>query len=1280
MDFEASIVERLKKLKQWQLEQQERLFKHQELQRQMLSNEQDRMYKALEKSIQDFDIDECISYVHDLKETEDVINPIQLLDSSNRNNLSNIDTLIETSMEKSLNDESAFNKSNSCIENPDDSLIHVDTNMNYEKSFNYTTQSPVPLSKPIVELKSTNIYTGRNLLSKAIQNVEDVAHTPKRQKEPMMQFLMDGVTPLEPEKPVVNSLSIDDIPIPSPRKDFQTLLNERLKNCNAVSVTEINPEKKIRNIKPFLRKGQGLARFKPKNNFRSEKNMRQRNSSVSNSLQLDPKINSNHDNKRKTLPTVSKTVRMGKLPPQKLNLKNVPLPKKKVHSKSRTTFPVPTSTAQKQANTIELNISDPDTKSQRELEEVRIFELLEEKAENSSFCSTSSAVIAFLQQSTPFKVKRSGLAAESNANIRHKENSPLTKDVKNHSVFKQIIHSKAPMDQHQQTIQNCMSRSFSGAIDSHWDSTMFKEQKKAHLYLSTDKNMHDTHLNNKSLRNFCKNDVNGDPINTDGRTHAYDHCDTSVASEVDVSLHVRFSEYNEYKTIGLTDTSTISNESVMIKNFTDEKTWSDSVTPETSDVDEFSSRPESCRLQEIMKNEIQSKIQKQDILHCMKGEENCCDISVDRTNDNFVFNEKATQEVHNNDDGSEISDVTYQSLGEEQCLSDDRSSDQTILSNAYINKGQHFTEHNEDDDVKECVDALNKNTDKFISQSQMNTDDVNEDNEMIFKSELLKTQLLELKREIDIFRKQNAVLSSQQQKLREDHRKLNKEYEEKIRDFEECKKQAEDRIQEEKRKLMREKAALDSRMRDSQEKAQQSKQERQEVQQLRLQLEELKDEINLKESRWNAAQSRQRSQMRILKVENSKLKQEIARLQNQKNNAKTKKKITVSNTKAIHNINKQLNMTVKERTNHIVDSSSDSDQKLIRPMMESIGMGSNVIGVEKEISDSIKNNQMYKDSEVKIQKPADIVTDVIKKRNLYENLLRDATSSLIENQEKTVSTHIADRIKYKRNSHEKYDDEKHKMENSRLLLNHSTEHTSDYAMKCDVHSQKEKLDDITFVPNIIQTESSIEKQISNANIKNNSSSSPQEDYKIGNQSVKHIRHSDGHVEYWYPNGNIKKIFPEEGITKMIYYNGDVRETEKGGKIKYFYASTRTWHTTMPDGLEILEFPDGQIERRSCNGTVEVSFPDGSVRILESDGSEKWALQDGTFVETYANGEKILTLPNGQREIHTKDHKRREYPDGTVKLVYPDGTQETRYSNGRTRLKDKEGNLIMDSHQ
>ena len=66
---------------------------------------------------------------------------------------------------------------------------------------------------------------------------------------------------------------------------------------------------------------------------------------------------------------------------------------------------------------------------------------------------------------------------------------------------------------------------------------------------------------------------------------------------------------------------------------------------------------------------------------------------------------------------------------------------------------------------------------------------------------------------------------------------------------------------------------------------------------------------------------------------------------------------------------------------------------------------------------------------------------------------------------------------------------------------------------------------------------------------------------------------DGRKEIWYPNGNLKKISADGSLTKMIYYNGDVKETLSDGTMKYFYAETKTWHTTYTDGSEILEFPE-----------------------------------------------------------------------------------------------------------
>uniref|UniRef100_A0A1B6EN06 Centromere protein J C-terminal domain-containing protein n=1 Tax=Cuerna arida TaxID=1464854 RepID=A0A1B6EN06_9HEMI len=188
-------------------------------------------------------------------------------------------------------------------------------------------------------------------------------------------------------------------------------------------------------------------------------------------------------------------------------------------------------------------------------------------------------------------------------------------------------------------------------------------------------------------------------------------------------------------------------------------------------------------------------------------------------------------------------------------------------------------------------------------------------------------------------------------------------------------------------------------------------------------------------------------------------------------------------------------------------------------------------------------------------------------------------------------------------------------------------------------------------------------------------------------SVKETINQDGSVQKVYPdgrkemlfkNGNIKKTDPLTGNEKTIYFNGDVEEVLRDGTVKYYFSESRRWQTVFPDGLEVWDFPNGQVEKNHTNGMVEVIFPNDVRKITYPDGSEEIFYADGTTLKTDANKRKVLCLPNGQKEIHTEECVRREYPDGTVKKLYPDGTTETVYSNGRVRVKDKHGNLVMDS--
>ncbi|KAL7881326.1 hypothetical protein AOLI_G00081740 [Acnodon oligacanthus] len=184
-----------------------------------------------------------------------------------------------------------------------------------------------------------------------------------------------------------------------------------------------------------------------------------------------------------------------------------------------------------------------------------------------------------------------------------------------------------------------------------------------------------------------------------------------------------------------------------------------------------------------------------------------------------------------------------------------------------------------------------------------------------------------------------------------------------------------------------------------------------------------------------------------------------------------------------------------------------------------------------------------------------------------------------------------------------------------------------------------------------------------------------------------ITHMDGKIEKVLPDGGRLIIFPNgtrkelsaDGLSiKVTFFNGDIKHIMPDQRVIYYYAGAQTTHTTYPDGMEVLQFPNNQIEKHFPDGRKEITFPDQTVKNLHPDGREESVLADGTIIQQNPDGSKEIQFNTGQRELHTADFKRREYPDGTVKTVYSDGRQETRYPSGRMRLKDPQGRVVMDT--
>nr|XP_017512418.2 centromere protein J isoform X1 [Manis javanica]XP_017512419.2 centromere protein J isoform X1 [Manis javanica]XP_017512420.2 centromere protein J isoform X1 [Manis javanica]XP_017512421.2 centromere protein J isoform X1 [Manis javanica]XP_017512422.2 centromere protein J isoform X1 [Manis javanica] len=185
-----------------------------------------------------------------------------------------------------------------------------------------------------------------------------------------------------------------------------------------------------------------------------------------------------------------------------------------------------------------------------------------------------------------------------------------------------------------------------------------------------------------------------------------------------------------------------------------------------------------------------------------------------------------------------------------------------------------------------------------------------------------------------------------------------------------------------------------------------------------------------------------------------------------------------------------------------------------------------------------------------------------------------------------------------------------------------------------------------------------------------------------------ISHPDGKIEKVYKNGCRLILFPNgtqkevsaDGMTVTVsFFNGDVKRVLPDKRVIYYYAAAQITHTTYPEGLQVLHFSSGQIaEKHFPDGRKEITFPDQTIKNLFADGHEESIFPDGTIVRVQRNGNKIIEFNNGQRELHTAQFKRREYPDGTVKTVYINGHQETKYSSGQIRVKDKDGNVLMDT--
>ncbi|KAI5696084.1 hypothetical protein M8J75_007908 [Diaphorina citri] len=509
--------------------------------------------------------------------------------------------------------------------------------------------------------------------------------------------------------------------------------------------------------------------------------------------------------------------------------------------------------------------------------------------------------------------------------------------------------------------------------------------------------------------------------------------------------------------------------------------------------------------------------------------------------------------------------------------------------------------------------------------------------------ELLKKRLGDLENEIHVFRLENIKLNKERKEFEKDRAAFTRSKKTAEKALQEEKDAFTREMDEERSKLNREKKVFLKYAKDA--KNFPSKQEREDLSRLKAELQGLKEDAVKKETKWAASQARLRNHIKVLEAQNAELKVSFS------------SKKHISNTQIMNAINSQISKLTKsdlpppnakpptsilKKTSH-PSTTHNPNTHSISPSSKNTHSNSPSSQANQSNSPGSKSNSSNQSNAPNFSLGSSHYS-VDSAPSSYN--LRGG-----EKGEELMPEDSFDRVIYQ------------------SLLG---------GERVGERKEEEPSRDDDVIP--IHTLNLGAPHTTSTN----TTTASDAEYKeiITADGTRERHYTDGRQEIHYPNGNTVIVSEAGKYIKMFYYNGDIKETDTGDRtVRYFYSESNTWHTTMPDGTEVLEFANGQKERRLTDGRVEIEYTNGCRRVIGKDGNEVWRFEDGP-VETVEilGDQRILKLRNGQKEIHTREYKRREFPDGAVKLVYPDGIQETRYPNGRIRLKDDQGNLIMDSHE
>uniref|UniRef100_A0A1X7TNW4 Centromere protein J C-terminal domain-containing protein n=1 Tax=Amphimedon queenslandica TaxID=400682 RepID=A0A1X7TNW4_AMPQE len=552
-------------------------------------------------------------------------------------------------------------------------------------------------------------------------------------------------------------------------------------------------------------------------------------------------------------------------------------------------------------------------------------------------------------------------------------------------------------------------------------------------------------------------------------------------------------------------------------------------------------------------------------------------------------------------------------------------------------------------------------------------------------SDEIQDKLLQLEKEINTFKTENAALERLRVEkeqgllsLKEEVERFEREKELEMNNFEQYK---EDEI----RKLKRERKVFEMYQKES--KSQKDKKEKEERAALRKELEDLREELRQKEQRWSSTLSRYRLRIESLESQNEELQKDLRMMEEQRllqwqkqlESKRSPKERRVASTTQSHNlpVNSKAPVTSKGMATSGIPPVNTA------PVMGAASRNKRTATNRSTSSDRNKTTSKDTAAEKRMKKQT--------KPSLSLGL-RDSTSD-VKMEERTVGREQEEQPLVETLANRSVTPEDIRgFINEGLMSDNDEEQNEGDLQSIVINSSDSMITDSDC--SIIDVKAVDVSAVSASGGTDSSVCSNKADEIVAQVLQSASEQVLDHEAIRRP------MSPVPTLPKSVRFSDDrgggEREREKGRERSvqlscsptngqsypptatiYYYSSSQTTHTTKPDGTEIIKFKNGQSETHYRNGSKDIIFPDGTIRHVLPSGEEKIKFSDGVTQRVLTNGDKIIDFPDGQRETHTSLYKRREYPDGTVKTVYQDGRQETQYANGRLRIKDPDGRVVLD---